>query len=221
MLKICELFVAIEGETEYIGLPIIFVRTQGCNLRCSFCDTKYAQNGGGKEVHSYTVLDVVKMVQKYSLKSGGITLVCLTGGEPLDQKESLALVAELTREGFKVIVETNGSKNIKEYSQIKDCIIAMDIKTPSSGMKNMMKFSNCKYLRPQDQLKFIIDDKKDYEYAKDMVKTYHKYGQVIFTPVGGLELKWLMEKVLEDKLTEVRILPQLHKWAYPPNKRGV
>ena len=214
MLQISEIFRSIQGEGLTTGCPTIFVRLQGCSLRCSWCDTGYAQSKHGIDMSIGLV--VTKVFDIY----GTNDYVCVTGGEPLDQKECIKLLHELNHCGFPIVLETNGAKSIKEVKAISNSIqISMDCKTPSSKMHKKMMHSNYRYLGKKDQIKFIIADKKDYEFAKDVVDTYVRFGNVIFSPAGGLDLKWLVENVLKDRL-DVRVMGQMHKQIWG-NKKGV
>jgi len=185
------------------------VRLAGCNLRCEWCDTKYAQEGG-EEKPPEKVLEAVKAFKCRD--------VCITGGEPLLQKETVPLIYKLLDSGHHVSLETNGTVSLQEMPCEERMLVSMDVKCPSSGMADKCDLANIEYLGPVDQLKFIIADERDYEYAKKVLKEHKQNCTVIMTPVGGTDLKWIAEKVLEDKL-EVRVLPQLHKMIWG-NKRG-
>jgi len=182
-----------------MGIPTHFVRTVGCNLACEWCDTGYA-NEGGSEMTIDEIIDVI----------GDTENVCITGGEPLLQKDAISLLERLVVIGKRVTVETNGSIDVSKIPRDKKMIISMDIKCPSSGMSDKMLFSNVALLDETDQLKFVIGDKVDLEYATKFVRTNEIYASVIFTPVGGMDLKPLAEEVLARGLN-VRVLPQLHK----------
>ncbi|MDQ1371106.1 MAG: 7-carboxy-7-deazaguanine synthase [Candidatus Thermoplasmatota archaeon] len=184
-----------------MGAPTTFVRTSGCPLRCAYCDTKQAYDEGSQ----MTVEAILKAVKKH-----GARHVCLTGGEPLVQRDAPSLVKKLLEEGYKVVVETNGAMPLDEMPCDDNLSISMDIKCPSSGESDKMLFSNLEMLGPTDQLKFVVSDEADYEYAKKVIRERSPKCEVILTPVGGKDLKWLAEEVLRDKL-DVRVLPQLHK----------
>jgi len=151
---------------------------------------------------------IMKKVKKFGTRN-----VCLTGGEPLAQRDAPKLVQMLLDAGFKVVVETNGAMPLDELPCTESLTISMDIKCPSSGESEKMLFDNIELLGPTDQLKFIISDDKDYAYAKEILEKYSPKCEVIFTPVGGKDLKAVAEKVLKEKL-EVRVLPQLHKFIW-------
>ena len=198
-MRICEHFRSLQGEGLMMGIPTHFVRTVGCNLACEWCDTGYA-NEGGSEMTIDEIIDVI----------GDTENVCITGGEPLLQKDAISLLERLVVIGKRVTVETNGSIDVSKIPRDKKMIISMDIKCPSSGMSDKMLFSNVALLDETDQLKFVIGDKVDLEYATKFVRTNEIYASVIFTPVGGMDLKPLAEEVLARGLN-VRVLPQLHK----------
>ena len=229
-MMINEIFYSIQGEGIRIGLPTLFVRTTGCNLRCTWCDTTYAYDAG-TEMTLETVIDKIK---RYSPESTGsikstksIKHICITGGEPLLQTETPKLIERLLKLGYKVSLETNGSLNISEkLGALLDSnalLVSLDIKCPSSGMQDKMVFSNIGILRENDQLKFVIDEQdnnedNDYEYAKDILERYQPSCNVIFMPLGGLDAKPLAEKVLRDSLP-VRLLIQLHKYIWGQDAR--
>jgi 7-carboxy-7-deazaguanine synthase len=200
-VKVNEIFHSIQGEGATMGLPTTFVRLSGCNLDCSWCDTRYAREEG-EEMSFEDVLENVKAL--------GCEQVCVTGGEPLHQSETPRLVDMLLDAGFLVTVETNGSYNIETLECSPALMVSMDVKCPSSGESERMLLSNIELLGPTDQLKFVIQDRQDYEYAKDIVDVHRPGCVVVFTPVGGTELKELAKWVLSDGL-RVRVLPQLHK----------
>jgi 7-carboxy-7-deazaguanine synthase len=203
-LKIYSIFKSLQGEGLTIGAPTAFIRTSGCPLRCTYCDTPQAFDKGEQ-----TTLDtILKKVGQLKCRH-----VCLTGGEPLAQKDAPKLVQMLLDEGYQVVVETNGAMSLDELPCVENLTISMDIKCPSSGESGKMLFENIEILGPTDQLKFIIADKKDYDYAKEILEKYAPKCEVIMTPVGGKELKELAEKVLKDGL-DVRVLPQLHKFIW-------
>lgn len=184
-----------------IGTPTVFIRTSGCPLRCTYCDTPQAFDKG-EEVSND---EIVERVQKYRTRD-----VCLTGGEPLAQKDSLKLIQKLLDSGHSVVVETSGAIPLDEMPCDGNLSISMDIKCPSSGEEGKMLYDNIELLGPTDQLKFVISDDADYEFARKVIEGYDPKCEVILTPVGGTDLKDLAEKVLKDGLRG-RVLPQLHK----------
>ncbi|MFH1125830.1 MAG: radical SAM protein [Candidatus Altiarchaeota archaeon] len=196
-VKVCEIFASIQGEGRQIGRPTVFIRTSGCNLRCTWCDTKYALELG-KE---FAVDDIVSKVNEFNLSS-----VCITGGEPMIQLLPLKdLVKELKRIGYQVTLETNGTIYDEWVFNSVDCV-SMDVKPPSSGEKSDLDI--LKKLGLKDQVKVIIADDKDYDFAKEILKKTSV--EVILQPLGGVKLKRIIDKVMDDRL-DVRILPQLHK----------
>ncbi|MFP4051476.1 MAG: 7-carboxy-7-deazaguanine synthase QueE [Thermoplasmata archaeon] len=207
-MKITEIFYSIQGEGKQMGLPTIFVRAGGCNLKCDWCDTKYAWEGGKK----MTIEEITESVDDFPAKR-----VCLTGGEPLVQNEIYELIDALIYE-HELTLETNGSLDITKLTKM-DLMISMDYKTPSSLMAGKMKEENLGLLRERDQLKFVIDDRKDYEYSKEVINNHPIKSEIIFQPMGGKKLKKLAEWVLEDDL-DVKVLPQLHKIIWG-DKKGV
>ena len=207
-MKIAEIFYSLQGEGTDIGLPTIFIRTSGCNLRCEWCDTKYAWEGGDE----YTIREIKSKISSYPGKR-----VCITGGEPLVQDGLLDLVEELVK-SYEISIETNGSLDIEPISNM-DIHISMDYKTPSSGMDKEMKDKNIDLLRTKDVLKFVIADRDDYGSAKNTIKKFEPSSAIIFQPVHGIELKDLAEWVIEDGI-DVRVLPQLHKLIWG-DKKGV
>jgi len=205
-MKINEIFFSIQGEGKQVGLPTIFIRTTGCDLRCSYCDTVGAYYEG-KEM---PIEQIIGAVKKYPCKR-----ICLTGGEPLLQSEAVDLANALLDLGYELSLETNGSIAISNFlKKIKEnrrkLSISLDIKCPSSKMSDKMIFENIHYLSLKDQLKFIIDDKEDYDYAKEIMRKYEPKCEVIFQPVGGMNAKKIMEWALKDGI-DVRIGIQLHK----------
>ncbi len=196
-----EIFHSIQGEGKNIGLPTVFIRTTGCNLRCSFCDTKYAYDEGEEK----TIEEIKKEIQKYKCKN-----VCITGGEPLIQKETLNLINELSKEGYFLTIETNGSIDIKPLTKNEKITISLDIKCPSSKMDKEMILENITNLQYKDQLKFIINEEEDYKYASKTIKQYDIACTIFFQPVWGTDIKKLAEQILKDKL-DVRLGLQAHK----------
>ena len=184
-----------------IGRLTYFIRSAGCNLRCSWCDTKFSLNPDQGEEKS--IDEILALV-------GDVKNVCFTGGEPLQQPEAITLLKALSDAGKTVVLETNGSKDLSNVPDRENIIISMDIKCPSSGMQDRMLFSNLKLLRMKDQLKFVIADRTDLEYAERIVSEYDPDTNIIFSPVGGVGLEELAEEVVSKKL-DVRVLPQLHK----------
>ncbi len=211
-IKINEIFYSIQGEGILIGIPTVFIRTQGCNLSCLWCDTVYARNFvNGKDMK---ISEIIKKVKKYPAK-----YVCITGGEPLLQKNVKVLISKLLKLGYNVSLETNGSVSLSGLPKSKNFLISMDVKCPSSKMEKRMDFANIKLLKKTDQMKFVLKDKKDYDYAKNSIKKYKPGCSIIFMPVGGINVKKLAANVLKDGLN-VRVLIQLHKLIWGVTKEG-
>jgi len=221
MMKINEMFYSIQGESTLAGLPMVFIRTAGCNLRCNWCDTKYAYD----EYTKMSIPDILRAVYSLCWKEK-YPFVEITGGEPLIQKDTLKLMKELVRRHFFVLLETNGTQPIDLIPYgVK---IILDIKTPSSGMTEHTLWDNIKYrgskkrpLFTSDEIKFVIKDRKDYEYALDVLAKYPLHARKLFSPVHGeLEPRTLAQWILEDQI-DARLQLQLHKIIWPDIKRGV
>jgi len=193
-----------------MGIPSIFLRVSGCNLRCTYCDTTYAYEKGNK----MSIQEILGEVKKFPCSQ-----ICITGGEPLLQKDTPQLIDYLLRKKYTVCLETNGSRNIKRFGGKKSLLISLDIKCPSSGSHEYMNMRNICYLSKKDQLKFIIKNKKDYEYAKKILTRYNPACPVFFQPVWGTNPQKLASWILHDRLT-VRLSLQLHKIIWG-TKRGV
>lgn len=200
-MKVCEIFRSLQGEGTLIGTPTTFIRLTGCNLDCEWCDTVYARKEG-KEMGLEDVLAEVEKLETH--------FVCVTGGEPLMQKSTIGLLEGLLEEGYQVTLETNGSYSLEDLPCSMDLLVSMDMKCPSSGMQDKMEMANLELLSPVDQLKFIVADRNDMMYAYELLQEHPVQCNIIFTPVGGLELKPVADFVLKKKLN-ARVLPQLHK----------
>ncbi len=212
-MKVCEIFTSIQGESTYAGLPCTFVRLSGCNLRCLYCDTKYSYEDG-IEMSRDDVMDRVRLA--------GVSLVEITGGEPLMQKEeTLMLVRGLLDEGYEVLIETNGSFDIGEID--KRAVIILDVKTPGSGEGDAMNFTNFERLKPSDEVKFVICDRADYEWSRELITKFGLKGRakVLFSPaLGMIAPAKLAGWIVEDRL-QVRLNLQIHKYVFGPEERGV
>lgn len=211
-MKVCEIFTSIQGESSYAGLLCTFVRLAGCNLRCSYCDTTYAYEEG-TEMTGDEIMDRVR--------AEGTKTIEITGGEPLLQGDVLHLVNRLLDRGYTVLVETNGSQDIRDLD--KRAVIILDIKTPGSDMSEEMMLSNLDHLRPQDEVKFVIIDRKDYEWSKSFIKEHNLFCKckILFSPAfGSTDPRDLSEWIIDDRL-DVRLNLQLHKYIYDPGERGV
>lgn len=212
MLKINEIFKSIQGESSHTGLPCVFVRLTGCNLRCTWCDTEYAFYEG----KGMTVEDVVDAVEQC-----GISLVEITGGEPLMQKEVIPLMQTLLEKNYTVMLETGGALPIDEVPE--QVIKIMDLKCLGSGEVSKNNYENLRHLTLRDEVKFVILDREDYDWSKRILSEYSipQKAQVLFSPVyGKLDLKDLVQWVLEDNLP-VRIQTQLHKVIWSKDAIGV
>jgi 7-carboxy-7-deazaguanine synthase len=212
-LRINEIFFSIQGESTWAGCPCVFVRLTGCNLRCHWCDTEYAFYEG----HHRTVEDIVECVRGY-----GCNLVEVTGGEPLLQKGVHSLFRLLLHSGFTVMVETSGERDLRlvEPSVIK----IMDLKCPSSGECARNRMTNLQYLSARDEVKFVIADRGEFEWASAIINQYRlpqQVGAVLMSPVfGALSPADLASWILSERLP-VRMQLQMHKHIWPPNTRGV
>ena len=199
-MRICELFLSIQGEGLMMGVPTFFIRSVGCNLSCSWCDTGYSMSGG----EEMSVEEIMRQV-------GDCGHVCVTGGEPMLQPDIADLLDALVRAGKHTVLETNGATDLSKVPDDRLVMISMDIKCPSSGMTDRMLLSNLAYLSGKDQLKFVIADDRDFDFAVGFLRDNEVKANVVFTPVGGVDrLEWLVSRVLESK-ADVRVLPQLHK----------
>lgn len=209
-LRITEIFYSLQGETRTSGLPTVFVRLTGCPLRCSYCDTEYAFHGGEKWTQQAVLDEVATYRASY---------VCVTGGEPLAQRACLPLLTALCDQGYEVSLETSGAVPVKEVDS--RVVKVMDLKTPSSGEVSKNSYENIQYLDGSDQLKFVIADRNDYEWARFKLDEYalcDQVDEVLFSPCfGQLEAKELAEWILSDRLN-VRLQMQLHKllWQDEP-----
>lgn len=211
-MRVTEIFHSIQGESTYAGLPCVFVRLTGCPLRCTWCDTDYAFFGGSE--HS---LDAILG----KIRSFGCPLVEITGGEPLSQAETTTLLHRLCQEGFTVLLETSGAV---DTAMVDPSVrIILDVKCPGSGMTDKMHWPNVVRLRPQDEAKFVIQDRIDYDWAKSVLARFRVIERcpVLFSPVfGTLAPRDLAEWVLADRLP-VRLQLQIHKHIWAPDMRGV
>ena len=211
-MQITEIYKSIQGESRFAGLPCVFVRTTGCNLRCVWCDTDYAFYGGQK----MTVEEIIQEVTARECK-----LVEITGGEPLLQEDVAELAKRLLDKGYEVLVETSGERDI---SVLDPAVIKiMDIKCPGSGESEKNRWQNLEYLTLEDEVKFVIKDRTDYEWSRQVVKMHalEERVRILFSPVWDeLDLQELALWILDDKLN-VRYQIQLHKVIWSPDTKGV
>jgi 7-carboxy-7-deazaguanine synthase len=211
-MRVTEIFHSIQGESTYAGRPCAFVRLTGCPLRCVWCDSEYTFSGGT----DLALDDVLARVRAF-----GCRLVEVTGGEPLHQPEAFALIERLCAEGYEVLVETSGAIDISPVDPRAHIIL--DVKCPGSGMMNRMDWTNLDRLAGKDEVKFVLKDRADYEFARQVVAAYGLAGRcpVLFSPVfGELDPRQLAEWVLADRLP-VRLQLQLHKFIWDPTTKGV
>lgn len=213
MLTINEIFYSIQGESTRAGERCVFVRLTACDLRCSWCDTPYSFYEGRKR----SLEDVIAEVESH-----GCRLVEITGGEPLLQDEVYPLMDALLARGFEVMLETGGHRPINRVPTTVARII--DVKCPASGEVEKNHWANLDVLTPKDEVKFVIQDRADYEFARDVVTRHglaEKAGAILFSPAHGiLEPKTLSEWMLADRV-QARLQVQLHKYIWPPETRGV
>ncbi|MGP0628344.1 radical SAM protein [Nitrospina sp. 32_T5] len=212
MLKVTEIFKSVQGESTRAGLPCLFVRLTGCNLRCRWCDTEYAFYGG----KSMSVDEII-----HALTPHKISLVEITGGEPLLQDEVFGLMQTLLDRNYTVMLETGGSLSLERVPAA--VIKIVDLKCPGSGEVMQNRYDNLDRLQPHDEVKFVIADRTDYEWSRATLKKYaiDQKVPVLFSPVyDKLPLKDLTEWVLEDGLP-IRVQTQLHKWIWGKDAIGV
>ena len=222
---ITEIFKSIQGEGTRAGLPCVFVRLTGCNLRCTWCDTAYAFHGGKK----MSVDEVMARVGELAGSNKTVPLVELTGGEPLLQEEIYPLAERLVAAGYTVMIETSGEKFVGRLP--REVIKIVDVKCPDSGEADTFEMKNLEAVSENDEIKFVISSRRDYEFAREFTRRHNldeKVKQVLFSPVfddpegkwKGLEPRQLVEWMLEDGL-QVRLGLQLHKFVWHPATKGV
>jgi 7-carboxy-7-deazaguanine synthase len=213
-MQITEIFKSIQGESTYAGLPCIFIRLTGCNLRCTWCDTEYSFYGGTR----MTLDEIMERVRGFGGK-----LVEITGGEPLLQREVYPLMERLLGEGYRVMLETSGERPIRNVP--REVIKIVDVKCPDSGEADTFAIDNLEHLAPHDQVKFVIATRRDYEFSRDFCQEHgltSRVAAVIFSPVHGeVDLPGLAEWMIADGLEEVRFGHQLHKTIWGAETPGV
>jgi 7-carboxy-7-deazaguanine synthase len=213
MLVVNEIFHSIQGESTHAGRPCVFVRLTACDLRCSWCDTPYAFTEG----HKMSLDEVVERVKAFECP-----VVEITGGEPLLQKDVYPLMQRLLDEGLTVMLETGGHLSIEQVPN--PVIRVMDVKCPGSGESHRNDWSNMERLTAKDEVKFVIRDREDYDFARNVMISHglaDRVRAVLFSPVHGvLDSRQLAEWILEDKLN-VRLQLQIHKYIWTPETRGV
>ena len=219
-MQITEIFRSIQGESTYVGTPCIFVRLTGCNLRCVWCDTAYAFYGGQRKSVEEVLASVRALSQCEDRRL--VNLVELTGGEPLLQKDIYPLIDRLLEDQYQVMIETSGERDIGKLPP--PVVRIVDVKCPGSGEGGTLRLENLDALRPHDQLKFVLADRGDYEWARAFLAEHpvqDKVAAILFSPVfGQLEARSLAGWILEDGLP-VRLGLQLHKFIWDPDARGV
>ena len=210
-LRITEIFYSLQGEARSVGWPTVFIRLTGCPLRCGYCDTSYAFQGG----EWYTLDDILQEVARYKTRH-----VTVTGGEPLAQKPCLDLLIRLCDAGYEVSLETSGALDVSGVDHRVSKV--MDLKTPGSGEAARNLYTNLQHLQPQDQVKFVLCDRQDYDWAVELLQrhTLADKCEVLFSPVQGqLDPRELADWILADQLP-VRFQLQLHKllWGDEPGR---
>jgi 7-carboxy-7-deazaguanine synthase len=207
-----EVYASIQGESTFAGRPCTFVRLAGCNLRCTWCDSTFTFTGGEHRSIEEVVAEVVDL---------GIPLVEVTGGEPLVHRQAISLMQRLVDRGLEVLLETSGSRDISPVPAAVHII--MDLKPPASGEVRANRLANLALLKSKDEVKFVIADRGDYEWSREMTRVHaiDSVCTVLFSPVqGSIEPALLANWIVEDRLP-VRFQLQLHKQLWPPDKRGV
>ena len=211
-IRINEIFHSIQGESLLAGKPTVFVRTSECNLRCSWCDTKYAYWEG----NLMTVPEILTAIKKYETE-----YVCVTGGEPLGQRGTIPLMHDLLAEKYTVSLETNGSFSVKEVPA--EVMKIIDIKCPDSGVTAAMAWENLALAKPHDQFKFVVASRKDFDWADDICREHklHEKCTVLYSPAYGLVKPAELAGWILDSKSKVTMQMQLHKEIWGPDERGV
>lgn len=210
-LRITEIFYSLQGESNKVGIPTVFVRLTGCPLRCNYCDTAYAFSGG--KILNYD--DIIEKIKTYKSKH-----VCITGGEPLAQQNCISFLEKLADNGYLVSIETSGERDISKVD--KRIMIIMDLKTPDSGESTKNRYTNISFLKPTDQIKFVICSRDDYDWSIKIMNEFNliNYCEILFSPSHNQQNpQELANWILEDKLS-VRFQMQLHKilWDNEPGR---
>lgn len=211
-MNICEIFYSVQGESTYAGLPCIFIRLSGCNLRCKYCDTSYSYEPGTE----YTIDHILNEIKQYKCN-----LVMITGGEPLEQKHTTVLIDTLHSAGYKVLLETNGSKSIEHVPSFVHIII--DVKLPGSGHPDSFMPANLEWLKEDwDELKFVISDRADFDYALNFIETHKlENHKLLFSPVTDKLKSADLAEWIKDLDFSVRLNLQLHKIIWDKDIRAV
>lgn len=210
IMRITELFASIQGESTLQGLPCLFVRCTGCNLDCGYCDTRYARSGGTE----ISLADIIDRIE-----ASGLSHVCITGGEPLLQHETIALAGELVARDYVVSVETNGSI---DASPLPDPVIrVIDVKCPGSGEAGTTAAANLEELRGSDEFKFVIGDRRDFDFAVEATLRYRlQRATVLFSPIADLLAPATLAEWILDEFPAARLNLQLHKLIWPDAAAG-
>jgi len=211
-MRVTEIFHSIQGESSFVGQPCVFIRLTGCPLRCAWCDTEYAFYGGNEQ----SIEQILGKVESY-----GCRLVEITGGEPLAQSDAFPLITKLCERGYDVLIETSGA--IDTGAVDPRAHVILDVKCPSSGMSDRMHWPNLDRLTLKDEAKFVLADRADYEWARQVFEQHELATRctVLMSPVfGSLDPRQLAEWVLADRLP-IRLQLQLHKLIWAPDMRGV
>mgnify|MGYP003287577101 FL=1 len=214
-MKVVEIFKSIDGEGKRAGLPTTFIRLFGCNLNCSYCDTRYGCEGEGYSIMS--ILQIVSAVERC-----GIHSVTITGGEPLVHPGINKLVHILLEKGYWVNIETNGSQYIGKFPSSPLLFFTMDYKCPSSGMENHMDCRNFELLFKNDVLKFVVGSQEDLNKSLQVIEKYDPQAQIYFSPVfGEIEPSEIVDFILDHGLNDCKVQLQMHKYIWDPEERGV
>jgi 7-carboxy-7-deazaguanine synthase len=211
-LKVCEIFLSLQGESSFVGLPCVFVRTSGCPLECRWCDTTYAKTEG----HDMILEEILGKVAGL-----GVELVELTGGEPLAQEAAPRMMELFLLDGYTVLLETSGAYSLAQVPE--EVHVIMDLKCPSSGMHERMHWPNLEMLRPHHEVKFVLADRADYDYALRMIEQHRlaeRAGVLISCVHGAIASSQVADWILQDRLP-VRFQLPLHKELWPEHTRGV
>ncbi|MSP55742.1 MAG: radical SAM protein [Myxococcales bacterium] len=212
-LRLIEIYASVQGESTFVGVPCVFIRLAGCNLRCTWCDSTFTFTGGEHREVDAIVEDAL---------SFGIPLVEVTGGEPLVHRSAIPLMQKLVDRGATVLLETSGSRDIGEVPQAVHVIL--DFKPPDSGEERANLWSNVEKLKTKDEVKFVIGSRRDFEWSRDRVAEHRldqRVGAVLFSPVWGkVEPKALVQWIVDERLP-VRFQLQMHKVVWPQDERGV
>jgi len=208
-LNITEIFYSIQGEALEVGLPTVFIRLTGCPLRCGYCDTTYAFKGN----NPMNIDQIIEKVREFPTHQ-----VCVTGGEPLAQKNVHLLLNDLVKNKYQVSLETSGSIDISEVNHAVS--IVMDVKTPSSGEEHQNLISNLQYIKSSDQIKFVIGDMDDFRWTEEFIQNKSLEGNILISPVfGQVDLRDLADWLMQSKI-KARLQVQLHKiiWGDEPGR---